>query len=92
MHQGLPAFIRDYQHLKYECQAHFILVFGFSGKPPAFYSQNLRRNADTTSIPTTFVGMVIPTKLLGTVYFDKSCGRDGTGQDGTGQDGTGSWN
>ena len=29
--------------------------------------------ADATSSPTTFVGMVIPTKLLGTVYFDKSC-------------------
>ena len=29
--------------------------------------------ADATSIPTTFVGLVIPTKLLGTVYFDKSC-------------------
>ena len=39
----------------------------------SLHSQNLCRNADTTSIPTTFVGTVIPTKLLGTVYFDKSC-------------------
>ena len=29
--------------------------------------------ANTTSIPTTFVGTAIPTKLVGTVYFDKSC-------------------
>ena len=29
--------------------------------------------ADAPSIPTMFVGLVIPTKLLGTVYFDKSC-------------------
>ena len=29
--------------------------------------------ADTTSIPKTFVGTAIPTKLVGTVYFDKSC-------------------
>ena len=27
-----------------------------------------------TIIPTTVVGTDIPTKLLGTVYFDKSCG------------------
>ena len=26
--------------------------------------------ADTTSIPTTFVGTAIPTKLVGTVYFE----------------------
>ena len=29
--------------------------------------------ANTTSIPTTFVGTAIPTKLVVTVYFDKSC-------------------
>ena len=29
--------------------------------------------ADAISIPTTFVEMTIPTKLLGMVYFDKSC-------------------
>ena len=39
----------------------------------SLHSQNLCKAADTTSIPTTFVGTVIPTKLLGTVYFDKSC-------------------
>ena len=39
----------------------------------SLHSQNLCRKADTTSIPTTFVGMAIPIKLLGTVYFDKSC-------------------
>ena len=27
----------------------------------------------TPSIPTTYVGTDIPTKLVGTVYFDKSC-------------------
>ena len=40
------------------------------------HSQNLCRKADTTSIPTTFMGTAIPTKLLGTVYFDKSCLND----------------
>ena len=29
--------------------------------------------ADTTNIPTTVVGRHIPTKFVGTVYFDKSC-------------------
>ena len=28
---------------------------------------------NTTSIPTTVVGIDIPAKLVGTVYFDKSC-------------------
>ena len=37
------------------------------------HSQNLCRKAGTTSISTTFVGTAIPTKLLGTVHFDKSC-------------------
>ena len=31
----------------------------------------------TRSIPTTLVGMVIPTKLQGTVYFDISCSKQG---------------
>ena len=30
-------------------------------------------STDTNSIPTTVVGIDIPTKLVGTVYFDKSC-------------------
>ena len=29
-----------------------------------------------TSIPTAVVGKDIPTKLVGTVYFDKSCEGD----------------
>ena len=33
--------------------------------------------AYTTSIPTTVMGMEIPTKLVGTVYFDKSCDTHG---------------
>ena len=35
---------------------------------------------DCTRIPTTVVRIGIPTKLLGTVYFDKSCQRHSTGQ------------
>ena len=35
---------------------------------------------DTTSIPTTVVGRQIPTKLVGTVYFDKSCNKHGQGK------------
>ena len=31
---------------------------------------------DTPSTPTIVVGQGIPTKLVGTVYFDKSCGLD----------------
>ena len=38
-----------------------------------FIPISLVGRADVNSIPTTFVGMVIPTKLLGTVCFDKSC-------------------
>ena len=30
-----------------------------------------------TSIPTTVLGTDIPTKLVGTIYFDKSCEKFG---------------
>ena len=49
----------------------------FSDQPKSqadqFIPITLLGMSDAISIPTTFVGLVIPTKLLETVYFDKSC-------------------
>ena len=51
-------------------QDFYILVMGREND--IIHSITLGR-ADANSIPPHFVGMVIFTKLLGTVYFDKSC-------------------
>ena len=53
-----------------QCVAPNWLVMGRENDK--IHSHNACRKADASSIPTSFVGMVIPTKLLGTVYFDKS--------------------
>ena len=49
-----------------------ILVFGCSHKQPAFL-QPLKEELIPPALPQTFVGTAISTKLVGTVYFDKSC-------------------
>ena len=54
-----------------------LLLLYFVSLLDSLHSQNFCRKVDTTSIPTIFVGTVIPKKLLGTVYFDKSCLKHG---------------
>ena len=60
-----------YMSMKFLKQGFYILLM--ARKMTQFIPSTLVGWAADTSIPTTFVGMVIPTKLLGTVYFDKSC-------------------